>query len=53
MSDKVKQMASDMYHFALRRCAILIDSKSYFRLYFALVIWRERRRRKLSLNGHC
>jgi hypothetical protein len=46
MSDKDRQMASDMYYFAPRSCAIFIDSKTSLRLYFALVIRRERRRRK-------
>ena len=43
MSDKGRQMTSDMYYFASRSRVILIDSETSFRLYFALVIWRERR----------
>jgi len=53
MSDKGRQMGSDMYYFSPRACAILIDSKDRFRLYFALVICRERRRRKPSSDRHC
>ena len=34
MSDKVKQLVSDMYYFASCLCAILIDSEIGFRLYF-------------------
>jgi hypothetical protein len=51
MSDNGKQMATDMYYFVWCSCAILIDSETSFRLYFALVIWRERRRQKPSSIG--
>ena len=53
MSDKGRQMVSAMYYFAPGSCAILVDSESQFRLYFALGICRERRRRKPSPNRHC
>lgn len=51
MSDNGRQMVSAMYYFAPRSCAIFIDSKSRFRLYFVAVICRERRRRKPLQTG--
>lgn len=53
MSDNSRQLASDMYYFVPRSCVILIDSEIRFRLYFATVLCRERRRRKPSSNRQC